>query len=48
MQLVICAPVGLVAGVILIFILAPMRRTALSLGDILSELIARKVSSNTR
>jgi O-antigen/teichoic acid export membrane protein len=45
-QLVICAPVGLIAGVILICILTPMRRTALSLVDILQELKSRRVSSN--
>ena len=45
-QLVICAPVGLIAGVILIYILSPLRRTALSLVDILHELKSRIVSSN--
>jgi PST family polysaccharide transporter len=46
-QLVICAPVGLIAGAILICTLTPMRRTALSLVDILKELKSRRVSSNT-
>src|SRR5207253_3982747 len=41
-QLVICVPVGLIAGVILICILTPMRRTALSLVDILQELKSRR------
>ena len=47
-QLVICAAAGLIAGVILICILTPMRRTALSLVDILQELRARRVSSNLK
>jgi O-antigen/teichoic acid export membrane protein len=45
-QLVICGSVGLIAGAILIYILTPMRRTALSLVDILRELKSRIVSSN--
>jgi len=40
-QLVICTPVGLVAGLILIGILTPMRRVALGIVDILRELISR-------
>jgi O-antigen/teichoic acid export membrane protein len=48
MQLIICAPVGLVSGVILICVLTPMRRTALSLVDILRELKSRRLSSTTR
>ncbi|PYJ68102.1 MAG: lipopolysaccharide biosynthesis protein [Verrucomicrobia bacterium] len=40
-QLVVCAPVGLFAGTILICIVAPMRRVALSLVDILLELKSR-------
>jgi PST family polysaccharide transporter len=43
LQLVICAPVGVIAGVVLIFILAPMRRVALGLIGILRELRARRV-----
>jgi pheromone shutdown protein TraB len=46
-QLVLCAPVGLLAGLILIWVLTPMRRTALGLVDILKELKSRRVSSNT-
>jgi PST family polysaccharide transporter len=46
-QLVICAPVGLIAGAILICIVAPMRRAALGLVDILQELKPRRVSSNS-
>jgi O-antigen/teichoic acid export membrane protein len=38
MQLIICAPVGLIAGLILIWISTPMRRVALGLLDILREL----------
>jgi O-antigen/teichoic acid export membrane protein len=45
-QLVVCAPVGLVAGLILIWALTPMRRTALGLVDILRELKSRRVSSD--
>jgi len=44
-QLVICAPVGLVAGLILIWVLTPMRPTALGLVDILKGLKSRRVSS---
>jgi O-antigen/teichoic acid export membrane protein len=44
MQLVICAPVGLIAGAILICILTPMRRVALGLIDILKELKSGRVS----
>jgi PST family polysaccharide transporter len=43
LQVVICAPVGVIAGVVLIFILAPMRRVALGLIGILRELRARRV-----
>jgi len=46
--LVICTPVGLVAGLILICILTPMRRVALDLVDILKELKSRRVSSNSK
>jgi PST family polysaccharide transporter len=46
-QLVICAPVGLVAGLILIWVLTPMRRVALGVVDILKEFKSRRVSSNT-
>ncbi len=37
-QVVVCAPVGLLAGAILICVVAPMRRVAFSLVDILREL----------
>jgi PST family polysaccharide transporter len=47
-QLVICAPVGLVAGLILIWVQTPMRRVALGLVDILRELKSRRASSATR
>jgi PST family polysaccharide transporter len=40
-QLVVCAPVGLLSGLLLIYIVRPMRRTAVALTDILQELIAR-------
>jgi PST family polysaccharide transporter len=46
-QLVICAPVGLIAGLIVVWVVPPMRRTALSLLDILQEMLSRRVSSNT-
>jgi len=46
-QLAVCAPVGLLAGLILIWVLTPMRRTALGLVDILRELKSRRVSSDT-
>jgi PST family polysaccharide transporter len=42
-QLVVCAPIGLVAGTILISVVTPMRKTALSLVDILREVISRKI-----
>jgi PST family polysaccharide transporter len=45
-QLVVCAPIGLIFGAILIYIMAPMRRTVLSLVDILQELKSRSASSN--
>jgi O-antigen/teichoic acid export membrane protein len=41
MQLVVCAPVGLFAGAILICVVAPMRRVAFSLIEILRELKPR-------
>ena len=47
-QLLICAPVGLIAGVILICIVAPMRRVALSLVDILRDLKTKGFSSTTK
>ena len=47
LQLVVCAPVRLLAGPILIWVLTPMRRVALGLVDILKELKSRRVSSNT-
>ncbi len=40
-QLVVCAPVGLLSGAILICVVAPMRRVALSLVHILWELKSR-------
>ncbi len=43
-QLVICSPVGLVAGLILIWVVTPMRQTALSLIEILQEMLSRRVS----
>jgi O-antigen/teichoic acid export membrane protein len=46
-QLIVCAPFGLIAGGILISILTPMRRDALGLVDILKELRSRRVSSST-
>ena len=46
-QLVVCAPVGLIAGVILICTVTPMRRVARGLVDIFRELKSR-VSSNTK
>jgi PST family polysaccharide transporter len=48
LQLVVCAPVGFIAGVALIFIVAPMRRAALGLIDILQELRSRRVSSDRK
>jgi PST family polysaccharide transporter len=47
-QLLICAPVGLIAGVTLISILAPMRRVALGLVDILRDLKSKRFSSTTK
>jgi O-antigen/teichoic acid export membrane protein len=47
-QLAICAPVGLIAGVILICILTPMRRVALGLGDIIRDLKANRSSSTAK
>jgi O-antigen/teichoic acid export membrane protein len=47
-QLVVCAPVGLLAGTILICILSPMRRTVLGLIDILQELRLRRALSKTK
>jgi O-antigen/teichoic acid export membrane protein len=44
-QLVICTPVGLIAGLILIWVLTPMRRTALHLVGILKELAPPRASS---
>src|SRR5438876_149216 len=45
-QLVVCASVGLMAGAILIYILTPIRRTALSLVDILQELKSGRYRSS--
>jgi PST family polysaccharide transporter len=47
-QLVVCAPVGLLAGAILICVVAPMRRVALSLVDILRELKSRTSFPNAK
>lgn len=47
-QLVVCAPVGLLAGAILICVVAPMRRVALSLVDILRELKSRYSFPNAK
>jgi O-antigen/teichoic acid export membrane protein len=47
-QLLVCAPVGLLAGGVLISIVAPMRRVALGLVDILQELKSRRASSETK
>jgi O-antigen/teichoic acid export membrane protein len=47
-QLVVCAPIGLLAGTILISVVTPMRKTALSLVDILREVISRKLLSKGR
>jgi PST family polysaccharide transporter len=44
-QLAVCAPVGLLAGLILIWALTPMRRTALGLADILRQLKSRRAST---
>jgi PST family polysaccharide transporter len=45
-QVVLCTPIGLIGGLILIFAVAPLRRTALELADILKELVLRRSSSN--
>lgn len=47
-QLVVCAPVGLFAGAILICVVPPMRRVAFSLVDILLELKSRISFSNAK
>jgi PST family polysaccharide transporter len=47
-QLIICAPVGLMAGGILICFVVPMRRMALGLVDILKALKSRRVFSNRK
>jgi len=47
-QLIVCAPVGLLAGAILICVVAPMRRVALSLVDILRELKSRTSFPNAK
>ena len=46
--MVVCAPVGLLAGAILICVVAPMRRVALSLVDILRELKSRTSFPNAK
>jgi O-antigen/teichoic acid export membrane protein len=47
MKLIICAPVGVLAGTIMIWGLSPMRRTALGLIKIVRELRFGRVSSKT-
>jgi PST family polysaccharide transporter len=47
-QLVICAALGLLAGMILICIVTPMRRVALSLFDIVRELKSRSSFSDAK
>jgi hypothetical protein len=47
-QLIVCAPVGLLAGVILICVVPPMRRVAFSLVDILLELKSRSGFFNAK
>jgi len=47
-QLVVCAPVGLLAGAILIYVVPSMRRVAFSLVDILRELKSRTTFSNAK
>jgi PST family polysaccharide transporter len=47
-QLVVCAPVGLLAGAILIYLVPSMRRVAFSLVDILRELKSRISSPNAK
>ena len=47
-QLVVCAPAGLFAGAILICVVAPMRRVAFSLIDILRELKPRVSFSSAK
>jgi PST family polysaccharide transporter len=47
-QLVVCAPVGLLAGAILIYLVPSMRRVAFSLVDILRELKSRTSFSNAK
>jgi O-antigen/teichoic acid export membrane protein len=47
-QLIVCAPVGLLAGVILICVVPPMRRVAFSLVDILLELKSRSSFFNAK
>jgi len=47
-QLVVCAPVGLLAGAILICVVPSMRRVAFSLVDILLELKSRPSFFNAK
>jgi PST family polysaccharide transporter len=47
-QLVVCAPIGLLAGTILICVVAPMRRVAFSLVGILLELKSRTSFFNAK
>ena len=47
-QLVVCAPVGLLAGATLIYLVPSMRRVAFSLVDILRELKSRTSFSNAK
>jgi len=46
LQLLVCAPIGLFAGAVMIYCVAPMRRTVLSLLDLLSELKSRKTTQS--
>lgn len=48
MQIIICAPVGLLAGGLLILTVPSMRRVALELTVMLQELKARKLSSHAK
>src|SRR6266446_10744916 len=47
-QLLVCAPVGLLAGAILVYLVPSMRRVAFSLVDILRELKSRTTFSNAK
>jgi PST family polysaccharide transporter len=47
-QILVCGPVGLIAGLLLICALRPMRQVALGLVDILRELKSRSALFNRR